>query len=170
MSKSYDNYIGLTDSSNDMYGKTLSIPDSLIHKYFEYATEVSFRRMSEIQNDLDKSISNPRDLKRELAREIVTIYYDEEIALKAEQEFDALFIKKDEPDEMLEYILSDSEKLIEVMVKNQLVSSNGEAKRMIKQGGVSIDREKINDINFVLKKGDQVILKVGKRNFLRIIR
>ena len=169
MSKSYDNYIGLTDSYSDMYGKTLSIPDALIYRYFEFATEVTSEKLLAIKDDLDNSISNPRDLKRELARKIVSIYYNKDIALKAEKEFDALFIKKDIPEDMLEYKLLNSEKLIDVMVKNKLVSSNGEAKRMIKQGGVSLDKEKINDINIILKMGSKMVLKVGKRKFLRVV-
>ncbi len=168
MSKSYDNYIGLTDSADDIYGKTLSIPDSLILKYFEFATDISNTRLQSIKNDLDENRSNPRDLKRELAREIVSIYYDKKIAVKAEEAFDALFIKKDEPKEMMEYVLLDDERLIDVMAKNQMVASNGEGKRMVKQGAVSIDKSKVDDVNFMLKKGIEIVLKVGKRKFLRI--
>ena len=169
MSKSYDNYIGLTDSPDDIYGKTLSIPDSLILKYFEFATDVSNSRLQSIKNDLEKYISNPRDLKRELAREIVAIYYDEKNAIKAEKAFDSLFIKKNEPEQMMEYILLDDERLIDVMAKNKMVASNGEGKRMVKQGAVSIDRDKVDDVNFILKKGTEMVLKVGKRKFLRIL-
>tara|TARA_X000001036_G_scaffold438611_1_gene486943 strand:- start:933 stop:2141 length:1209 start_codon:yes stop_codon:yes gene_type:complete len=169
MSKSYDNYIGLTDSADDIYGKTLSIPDSLILKYFEFATDISNSRLQSIKNDLDEHRSNPRDIKRELAREIVAIYYDKNIAVKAEGAFDSLFIKKDEPDEMMEYVLLDDERLIDVMAKNQMVASNGEGKRMVKQGAVSIDKNKVDDVNFMLKKGVEIVLKVGKRKFLRIL-
>ena len=169
MSKSYDNYIGLTDSADDIYGKTLSIPDSLILKYFEFATDISNSRLQSIKSDLDEHRSNPRDLKRELAREIVAIYYDKKIAVKAEEAFDALFIKKDEPKEMMEYVLLDDERLIDVMAKNQMVASNGEGKRMVKQGAVSIDKNKVDDVNFMLKKGVEIVLKVGKRKFLRIL-
>ena len=82
---------------------------------------------------------------------------------------DSLFIKKDEPDEMMEYVLLDDERLIDVMAKNQMVASNGEGKRMVKQGAVSIDKNKVNDVNFMLKKGVEIVLKVGKRKFLRIL-
>ena len=168
MSKSYDNYIGLTDSADDIYGKTLSIPDSLILKYFEFATDISNSQLQSIKNDLDEHRSNPRDLKRELAREIVAIYYDKKIAVKAEKAFDSLFIKKNEPEKMMEYDLLDDERLIDVMTKNQMVASNGEGKRMVKQGAVSIDKSKIDDVNFILKKGVEIVLKVGKRKFLKI--
>ena len=170
MSKSYDNYIGLTDSPSEIYGRTLSIPDSLIGRYFEFATEISNEKLTGVKDDLKNGISNPRDLKRELARELVSLYHDNDAALKAEQEFDALFIQKDEPDDIPEYRLTESEKLIGIMVKNGMVASNGEGKRMISQGGVRLDKEKVDDIHSTIEPGKNVVLKVGKRKFLRIIK
>jgi tyrosyl-tRNA synthetase len=168
MSKSYDNYIGLTDSPSDMYGRTLSIPDALIGKYFEYATTISEQALKTINNDLSEGKSNPRDLKRQLAREIVQIYYDEDVAQKAEMEFDALFIKKDTPDDIPEYTLSSVKSLVSIMVDNNLVSSNGDAKRMIKQGAVKLDDDKVSDIFLEISPDSERVLKVGKRKFLRI--
>jgi len=168
MSKSYDNYIGLTDSPSDMYGRTLSIPDALIGKYFEYATTISGEALDIINNDLSEGKSNPRDLKRQLAREIVKIYHDEDAAQKAESDFDALFIKKDIPDDIPEYALSSTETLVSIMVDNNLVSSNGDAKRMIKQGAVKLDNEKVSDMYLEISPGSEKVLKVGKRKFLRI--
>ena len=170
MSKSYDNYIGLTDSPSEIYGRTLSIPDSLIGRYFKFATEISNDKLTAIENDLENGISNPRDLKRELARELVALYHDNDAALTAEKEFDALFIQKDEPDDIPEYKLTESEKLIGIMVKNGMVASNGEGKRMISQGGVRLDKEKVDDIHSTIEPGENVVLKVGKRKFLRIIK
>jgi len=168
MSKSYDNYIGLTDSPSDMYGRTLSIPDAMIGKYFEYATSISEQALDEIKNDLSEGKSNPRDLKRQLAREIVQIYHDEDAAQKAESEFDALFIKKDIPDDIPEYVLSSAETLVSIMVGNNLVSSNGDAKRMIKQGAVKLNDEKVSDMFLEVSPDSEKVLKVGKRKFLRI--
>ncbi|MBT5956271.1 MAG: tyrosine--tRNA ligase [Candidatus Marinimicrobia bacterium] len=168
MSKSYDNYIGLTDSPTDMYGRTLSIPDALIGKYFEYATTVSIHLLDDIKDDLKEGKSNPRDLKRQLAREIVKLYHDEDAAQKAESDFDALFIKKDIPDDIPEYALSSAETLVSIMVGNNLVSSNGDAKRMIKQGAVKLDDEKVSDLFFEVSPDSEKVLKVGKRKFLRI--
>ena len=170
MSKSYDNYIGLTDSPSEIYGRTLSIPDSLIGRYFEFATEVPNEKLTSINNDLENGTSNPRDLKRELARELVALYHDNDAALTAEKEFDALFIQKDEPDDMPEYKLEEPEKLIGIMVKNGMVASNGEGKRMISQGGVRLDKEKVDDIHSTIEPGENMVLKVGKRKFLRIIK
>ena len=169
MSKSYDNYIGLTDSPSEKYGRTLSIPDELIGRYFEFATEVPNDELEEISNDLDQGISNPRDLKRRLAREIVKMYHSKKAAETAESEFDAMFIDKDEPDDMPEYKLSVSEKLVSVMTGNKLVGSNGEARRMISQGGVRINKEKVADIHLTLEPGEELVIKVGKRKFLRIV-
>ncbi len=168
MSKSYDNYIGLTDSPSEMYGRTLSIPEEIIARYFEFATEIPNDELVNIQADLEKGTSNPRDLKRQLARTIVSMYHDEKAAETAESEFDAMFINKDEPDDMPEYHLSEQEKLVSVMTGNKMVGSNGEARRMIAQGGVRINKEKVEDIHLTLEPGEELVIKVGKRKFLRI--
>ena len=168
MSKSYDNYIGLTDSPSDMYGKTLSIPDVLIAKYFEFATSISDPLLDEIKCDLKEGKSNPRDLKRKLAREIVQMYYNDDEVQKAELDFDALFIKKDIPDDIPEYKLSCLETLVSIMVGNDLVASNGEAKRMIKQSAVKLDDEKVSNMYLEVSPDSEKVLKVGKRKFLRI--
>ena len=167
MSKSYDNYIAFSDSASDIYGKTLSIPDELILKYFEYCTRVV--DLDEIKKKMTNGTTNPRDLKRRLARELVTIYHDSNSALKAEEDFDNLFIKKDVPDDIPEIRINSNQKLVEIMVANQMVSSNGEAKRMIKQGAVKINDEKNLDMHIEISPGKDTILKVGKRKFLKII-
>ena len=169
MSKSYDNYIGLTDSPADIYGRTLSIPDSLIARYFEYATEIPNIELEEIKSDIEQGVSNPRDLKRKLARELVTIYHNSEKALQAEAEFDKMFIQKDVPDEISEIKLSKPEKLVLLLVQNNMAGSNGESRRLITQGAVSIEKEKVSDIHFIVDPGADQILKVGKRKFLKII-
>ncbi len=168
MSKSYDNYIGITEPANDMYGKTLSIPDVLISRYFEYATDISNYDLESIKNDLKNNISNPRDIKRRLARNIVELYYDEKTAIEAEEKFDDLFIKKAVPDDMPEIKINEQKKLILIMVENKMAASNGEAKRLIKQGGVKIDDVKIDDIHYQIDP-NACILKVGKRKFLKIV-
>ena len=169
MSKSYDNYIGLTDSPDDMYGKTLSIPDSMISKYFEFATTIPQDKLDLIKSDLTKGKSNPRDLKRKLGREIVSLYYSNKKAQEAQHNFDKLFIKKDIPDEIDEYSLSEPKKLISIMVGNKLVESNTDAKRMIKQGAVKLNDNKVSDLHIEINPGEEFVLKVGKRKFLRII-
>ena len=166
MSKSYDNYIGFSDSPSDMYGKTLSIPDDLIIKYFEFCTRVL--DFETIKLDFEKGNANPRDLKRRLAREIVEIYHSKQKAFKAEEDFDNLFIKKDIPDNIPEITLEEDSKLLDIMLNHAMVTSKGEGKRMIKQGGVKLNDVKISDINTNVSKGSESILKVGKRKFLKI--
>ena len=163
MSKSYDNYIGFSDSPSDMYGKTLSIPDDLIIKYFEYCTRVL--DFETIKLDFEKGNANPRDLKRRLAREIVEIYHTKQKAFKAEEDFDNLFIKKDIPDNIPEITLEEDSKLLDIMLNHAMVTSKGEGKRMIKQGGVKLNDVKISDLNTNVSKGSESILKVGKGNF-----
>ena len=167
MSKSYDNYIGITENSNDMYGKILSIPDNLMATYYEYLTHLSKNELDGIKKELTQ---NPRDLKRQLARMVVEIYHNEDEAIKAEESFDKLFIKKDVPDEMPEYTITSNVKAIDLITDNALVASRGDAKRLIKQGAVSLDGNKVSDINFeVSKSNNPQILKVGKRKFIKIV-
>ena len=167
MSKSYDNYIGITEPANDMYGKTLSIPDALISRYFEFATDISNDELDLIKNDLENNISNPRDIKRRLARSIVELYYDNKAAIDAETNFDKLFIKKSVPDNIPEIKIDEQKKLMMLMVENKMAASNGEAKRLIKQGGVKIDDIRVDDIHHQVDP-KECILKVGKRKFLKI--
>lgn len=168
MSKSNDNFIALTDSADQMYGKVLSIPDTMIGKYFEFCTNISKEDLKQVNSDLESGGVNPRDTKRTLARDIVSIYHDDSSALQAEQNFDKLFIRKKVPDDIPEVSLDGPCKLIEVMVSNGMVSSNGDAKRMVKQGAVKINDEKIEDAFISVEPGSGHILKVGKRRFLKI--
>ena len=120
-----------------------------------------------MKKDLAK---NPRDLKRQLARMVVEIYHDKDEALKAEESFNKLFIKKDVPDEMPECTIASNVKVIDLITDNALVGSRGDAKRLIKQGAVSIDGNKVSDINFEVSKSDNPqILKAGKRKFIKIV-
>ncbi len=172
MSKSYGNYIGISEAPKDIYGKTLSIPDNLIYTYFELATDISNDELKNIKNQLNDPDINPRDLKRKLARTLVKMYYDEKSSIEAEQEFDKIFIKKEIPDEISEINWNRLEKeiaVVDLLVETKLAPSRSEAKRLISQGGVSIDGDKISDLSAIIKLKDKNIIKVGKRNFLKII-
>ncbi|MBK7378139.1 MAG: tyrosine--tRNA ligase [Ignavibacteriales bacterium] len=171
MSKSYNNYIGLSDSPKDIFGKTLSIPDSLIFTYFELATNIPNQDLAEIKIQLSDPKKNPRDLKRQLGRKLVEMYYDNEASIQAQDEFDKIFIKKEIPDEIEELHLSASEKeigIVDLILKVNFASSKGEARRLITQGGVSIDGNKIDDINSNIKIDKPITLKVGKRKFIKL--
>jgi len=171
MSKSYDNYIGIDESPQNMYGKTLSIPDDLIYTYFELVTDEPIEELKKIKEALENPAINPRDLKRRLARKIVEMYHSQEAAVKAEEEFDKIFVKKGIPDEMPEMKHESSEEitLLDLIMKAGFAPSRGEARRLITQGGVSIDGEKITDAKYSFSPENDFILKVGKRKFMKII-
>ena len=168
MSKSADNYIALTDSPDDIYGKILSIPDELIVKYFELCTDVNNENLEKIKNQMKDHKVNPRDMKRTLALKIATIYHDNEKAILAQENFDNLFIKKGIPEDIEIYNLNEEKRLLQIMVESNMVTSSGEGKRLIKQGAVKIDESKISDINYSLQPDEECVLKVGKRRFLKI--
>ena len=169
MSKSYDNQIGLTDSPDEMYGKTLSIPDNMIEKYFLLGTNVDDDKMMNIKNILADEKVNPRDLKRELARKIVEMYHSKDIAIKAQENFDRIFIRKDIPEDIPEFQLDNDMLLVEVLISNELVSSKSEARRLIEQGAVKINDQKCLDRDHNIKKDESLVIKVGKRRFLKIL-
>lgn len=171
MSKSLDNYIGVSDSPREMFGKTLRIPDSQIVTYFELTTDVSNADLVAIRKEL-ASGTNPRDLKRRLARTLVGLYYSDADALAAEEEFDRIFIQKSLPDEVEEYTISSAHvpaSILSLLTVTKLAASNGEARRLIEQGGVTIDGVKMTDPVGPLPSSSTFILKVGKRRFLKVL-
>ena len=173
MSKSMDNYIGINESPKQIYGKTLSIPDTQIYDYFLLTTDVSAKDLKEIKQQLEDSTTNPRDLKRRLARELVTLYHSAQAAVAAEEEFDRIYVQKLLPDEVPEMAISfegTAIGIIPLLMQTQMVSSRSEARRMIGQGGVSVDGERVADINTTVGLERGIVLKVGKRKFLRVRR
>ncbi|MDL1894617.1 tyrosine--tRNA ligase, partial [Sphingobacteriales bacterium CHB3] len=173
MSKSLDNYIGINEPPKEIFGKTLSIPDSLIYDYFVLATDVGLTELGEIRSLLSNPKTNPRDVKRRLARTLVAMYHSEEAAQSAQEEFDRIFVKKDVPDEIPEATIqteNGSVGILKLLTDTKLVASNGEARRMIEQGGVSIDGMRIDSDKAVVTIRDGVIVKVGKRKFLKVIK
>ncbi len=170
MSKSYNNYIGISDSPGEMFGKTLSIPDELIYTYFELATDIPNKELSEIKNQLDGQKVNPRDLKRHLAKILIRMYHSNEASEEAEKEFDKIFIQKEVPEDIPEITLEENSGIgiLDLIVKVNFASSRGEARRLVTQGGVSIDGEKISDINAEITLEKSKVLKVGKRKFIKI--
>ena len=168
MSKSYGNDIGISDSANDMYGKTLSIPDDLMISWYRLAADIDENDLKDILKNLEKKLINPMELKRELARKIVSIYYDKEKAIDAENHFNKITVSKGIPDEIDEYYLNKETLLINIIVESGMLKSKSEARRMIKQSAVRIDGESVKDIQYSLKPGQEKILKVGKRRFLKV--
>lgn len=168
MSKSLNNYIGFTESPHEIFGKTMSIPDTMIVKYFELGTGVSSEELEAIKQSL-KDGENPRNLKIRLAKELVGFYHSEKLADEAEQEFINMFQKKELPDVIEEKKLKQSKwKLVDLLAETRMVSSKGEARRMIEQGGVKVDQEKVTEIDMELDISGGKLLQVGKRKFLKV--
>jgi tyrosyl-tRNA synthetase len=162
MSKSLDNYIGITESADQMYGKVMSIPDAVMKEYFELATDLKYEEIKE---------KNPRDKKMRLAFEIVKYYHSEKAAKKAQENFVKTFQKKELPEEIGSILIRNSQiKLTEFLVKAGMASSFSDARRKIEQGGVSVDGDKIVDFKFELNKKnhDKKVIKVGKLHFSKI--
>jgi len=171
MSKSYNNYIGISDTAQDIFGKTLSIADNMIYTYYELASDVSNEELIDVKTKLADPGVNPRDIKRALARTFVRMYHSEEAAVQAQEEFDKIFIKKEIPDEIEEVSLSGEIKevnILDLILKVNFAPSKGEARRLIQQGGVTVNGEKVDDIAAIIKLDGEKILKVGKRKFVKI--
>ena len=171
MSKSLGNYIGIHESPQQVYGKTLSIPDEQIVSYFTLATDIPKSEIDRLAADMKAGSLNPRDAKRRLARELVTLYHSREAAQHAEDEFDKVFARKEVPDEVAEYTISfDGEiPLAKIIVDSGGAKTNSEARRLIEAGGVKLDGEKISDVTLRVKLDQPALLKVGKRFFVRLV-
>ena len=168
MSKSLENYIGINEPPQQIYGKTLSIPDNVIYEYFLLATNIGPGELEAIKQNI---LTNPRDMKRRLARELVTTYCGSEAAREAEAEFDRIFVKRDVPKEIPECSIvaeNGGVGILRLLTETQLVPSKSEARRLIDQGGVSIDGTRISDQNAVIPLSSSVIVRVGKLKFMRV--
>ena len=174
MSKSLDNYIGVYDQPADMFGKVMSIPDDMILRYFELLTDVSIERLEQMKEKLARADFNPMELKKELAHEIVAEYHGEEEAVKARQEFESVFSKGNLPEDIPIIEIAESELengelwIVKLVAATGLVDSNSQARRMIKQGAVSIDDQKYEKINLDIEVEDGMIIQIGKRRFAKI--
>lgn len=166
MSKSYDNYIGITEDANDMYGKVLSIPDNLIYSWYELVTDIPVDELPEIKKRVEK---DPRNTKHDLALAITRMYHGEDAAKAARKHFEQTVIKKDTPDDapVFKYESGTEMRLLDIIADTGFTESNGQSKRLMKQGGVSIDDKKITDKGYSLTidEDTEFTLKVGKRNF-----
>jgi tyrosyl-tRNA synthetase len=168
MGKSLNNYIAVFDTPADKYGKVMSIPDSLIMNYYTYATTYDSDQLAAVKQELESGV-NPMILKKNLAHEIVKLYHGAEEADLAQAGFEKLFSKKEIPDQMPLYELGDEElSVVQILVNSGLCTSNGEAKRLIKGGGVSIDGEKVMTFDSVIDLSGEAVLRAGKRKFLRL--
>jgi tyrosyl-tRNA synthetase len=171
MSKSLGNYIGVDDSPHDMYGKVMSIPDDLIMDYFELLTDVPDKELAEFRQQLAAQSVNPMILKKRLAWEIVGQFHGSEAAKVEEANFEKEVQRKETPQEIRTYSIPSSEAfgtpdIIKVLVDEHIVKSRGEAKRLIAQGAIEVNGQRINSTTVDIPDGS--IIKIGKRRFLKI--
>ena len=175
MSKSLNNYIGIDESPQEMFGKVMSVPDNLMVRYFELVTDVSLDEIDKIKIGLESNDLHPRDVKKRLAREIIKLYHQQSAAIIAEEEFEKVFKNKLYPKKIKELILKkddlkDGKRGIVNLVKDSgILGSTGEAIRMVRQGGVRVNGEKISDPHIDLTVKDGMILKIGKLNFIKLV-
>lgn len=169
MSKSLGNYIGINESPADMYAKVMRIPDYLIIKYFKLATDIHPDEIDRINCQLQENRVNPRDIKMSLAREIVTLYHSQTDASFAEKLFVGIYQSGDIPEDISGIYLEDNESVVDAITKAGFASSKSEAKRLILQGGVMVNGERIFDFNLIsINDGD--IIKIGRNRFVRVSR
>jgi tyrosyl-tRNA synthetase len=179
MSKSLGNYIGIEESPKDIFGKAMSIPDEMIYPYFELTTDVTLEKLENIKKALSQPDVNPMTIKKELAQTLVDMYHPRGSGEKAKEEFERVFSRKQLPNEIPEVsdeelkswdIKPESIYLVHLMTRTKLAKSNSEARKLIEAGAVLLNGEKITDLNyeFAVKEGEEKILKVGKRRFLKI--
>ena len=166
MSKSKGNYIGVTDAPNDMFGKVMSIPDALMDNYFTLLTDLAREKIDEL---IDANRTHPRQAKAALGRMIVEQYHGAAAAEAAAAEFDRVFAQHDVPTDMPEIAVSGgSINIVELIMTGGFAKSTSEARRLVKQNAVSLDGDKIADLDATVEPKAGAVLKVGKRRFGRI--
>lgn len=168
MSKSYGNDIGLHDSPEEMYGKTLSISDGMIVKWLTLAADADSKTIEHANKQLKDPNVNPMEVKRLLARMIVSLFHNDELAEKAERHFNEVVVGKGVPDDIPVYSISKEDLIVNIIFNSGLLKSKGEARRMIKQGAVKLDEKRVDDIQATILPDREQILKVGKRRFLKV--
>lgn len=175
MSKSLNNYIGINEAPKDIFGKVMSISDELMFLYFELVTDVPRSEIERYREGIRDGSLHPRDVKADLARNICAQFYDEKTAAAASEEFVRVFSNRELPDEVPEFRVPEEEMsggktwIVKLMVLAGTASSNGEARRLIRGGGVSFDGKKIAEEDYEISFPAEGILKVGKRKFVRVI-
>lgn len=170
MSKSYNNYIGLKDTPDDMFGKCMRIPDELIIKYFELTSSFSGSEIDEVKAMLDKG-GNPKDAKEKLGKQLVLQYHGEEAAEAALATWTKVHSEKQVPDDMPSHAVTEATPLFRLMVDTKLVGGSGEAKRLAQEGGVRLNGEQVKDPmhQVTVEKGSELVLQVGRRKFVKLI-
>ena len=166
MSKSLGNYIGVAESADEIYGKVMSLPDSLIWDYFELVTDVPDKELAELKQGVKSESLNPMTAKKRLAREIVSQLYDPKAATEAENSFTRVFQKRELPEEMPEFVQPGDMPITQLLVESGTTGSRSEAHRLIQAGSVSVNGQKVTNAYEIVPKNS--IIKVGKRRYLKL--
>ena len=170
MSKTYPEHcISLTDSAKDMFGKLMSIPDTLITRYYSLLTDVPQAELVEMDKQIESNSINPRDIKMKLAHMITEEYHGKEGADKAQADFINVVSNKGIPDDIESVTISSDINILELLVNLNFVASKGEAKRLIQGGGVKLEGEKLSDMGFVVTPNMNKVLQAGKRKFAKLV-
>ena len=170
MSKTYPEHcISLTDSAKDMFGKLMSIPDTLITRYYSLLTDVPQSELVKMDEQIASNSINPRDIKLALAHMITEEYHGKDGADKAQEDFINVVSNKGIPDDIESVKIESEKSILDLLVELKFVQSKGEAKRLIQGGGVKIDGEKISDMGLVIKPQMDVVLQAGKRKFAKLV-
>lgn len=171
MSKTYPEHcISLTDSANDMFGKLMSIPDTLIPKYYDLLTDITPKDLKSIEEQLESGNVNPRNIKLQLAHTITEEYHGKENADKAQEEFINVVSNKGIPQDIPSVTIENGKGILDLLLDLKFVQSKGEAKRLIQGGGVKIDGNKISDLNYTVNIDSEVVLQAGKRKFAKLVK
>lgn len=170
MSKSLNNYISITDTPNDMFGKIMSISDDLMFRYYEIITDIPLEEIAQIKADMENGTLHPMEVKKRLGSEVVAIYHNKEEGLKAREWFENVFSKKNLDVELPEVELEYTETgVIDILVKHlNLLSSTSEARRLIQQGGLKINDEPVKDINHMVTPEAGMIIRAGKKKIVKV--
>ena len=169
MSKSWGNAIWVEDKPKDVYGKIMSIKDDLIPEYFTYATETPLKEIELIEKDLKSDKASPLETKKKLALTVTTELYDEKKAQQAQKQFESVFQKRQQPKDMLTYAINQPTPLRKILLDQNLVDSGANFKRLVFQGGIQINGEKVTDPQVVILPDQENVIKIGKLKFLKII-
>ena len=169
MGQSLGNYIGVNEPPEEMYGKVMSIPDHAMRNYFDLLSSLEPAQITDIEKRIAAGSLHPRDAKMMLARDIVAIYHDAEAAARAEAHFKRVFRKGKLPEDMPTHELAAPQNIVDLLAEVGLAPSKSQARRLVAQGGVRLDGEKVKSIEETVIPGEETILQVGKRRFVRIV-
>jgi len=174
MSKSLDNYIGISENPDSMYGKTMSIPDNLISEYFYLVLDKDEEEAKEIDRMINSQKVNPMELKMKLARGIVELFHSREDAQRAEENFVKVFSKRELPEDAEEldatsFAIDGKVEIVKFLISNGIVSSNSEVKRLVQQGAIKVNQQKVANFKELVKINNGDILRIGKKKFFKIV-